>query len=164
MKKALLAATATIVSLISLNSYAYKVGVVDMQNVLTSKHGVQEIQANLEKKFAKQRDAMMKEMKAFSDASKDFSKNKSVMAKKDLASTTEKLKQQQQKLQADQAKYQQAVIAEQGQAMKQFLAKIKTVTAGVAKKEQLDAVYVNNSLLYAKDSKDVTAAVIDGLK
>jgi len=164
MKKALLAAGAAIIAVASMNTYAYKVGVVDMQKVFSSPHGVQQIQSQLEKKFSKQRAAMMKEMKSFQDASKKLDKNKSVMNKKDLADAQMKLKQQQQKLQVEQAKYQQAIMTAQAKAMKGFVAQIKTAAAGVAKKDGLDAVFVNNSLLYAKDSKDVTSDIVDGLK
>lgn len=163
MKKALLAVGAAIIAIISMNTYAYKVGLVDMQKVFSSPHGVQQIQSQLEKKFSNQRGTMVTEMKNFQNESKKLDKNKSVMNKKDFEASQGELDKQQKKLQAGQAKYQQAVMTAQANAMKNFVAKIKTAAADVAKKDGLDAVFINNSLLYAKDSVDITSKITKAL-
>ena len=163
MKKTF-AAAAVLLTMTFSSTFAAKIGLVDMQQVFSSSHGVSKIQAHLEKQFSAQRADMLKAMKSLQAKMKDFNKNKSVMSKKAQADARTKLQAAQRQLQKDQNSYQQAVVAAQTKAMKAFVAKIKKAAADVASKDNLDAVYVNNSLLYAKHSVDVTNSVVDDLK
>lgn len=162
MKRALM--SAAVLAFASVGTYAYTVGIVDMQKVFSSPHGVQQIQSQLEQKFAGQRDSMMKKMKDFQAESAKYTKDKAVMSKKDQDQAETKLKKEQNDLQMEQAKYQQAVMTAQADAMKNFVEEIKKAASDVAKKNDLDAVFVNNSILYSKDAKDVTTGIVDNMK
>ena len=51
----------------------------------------------------------------------------------------------------------------QQDAMKVFLSKIKTASKITAKKDGLDIIFVDNSVLFAKKSKDVTSSVMSNM-
>lgn len=164
MKKVIITASATVAMLFGANAMAFKVGVVDMQKVFSSPNGVSQIQSKLEKEFSSQRSDMMKMMKQIQADQKSLGKNKSVMNAADLAKKQAALKAEQAKFQVVQGKYQQQVMKAQAAAMKTFVTDIKQAANQVAKKDSLDAVFVNNSILYAKDSQDVTSEILADMK
>ena len=163
MKRILIVAGTSVAALLCTSAFALKVGVVDMQKIFGSQHGLRQIQAKLEKKFSGKRAKMVGMMKSIQAEQKNFSKNKAVWSQSKISSAQSKLKADQSKFQVAQAKYQKAVMSAQAASMKRFIGKIKVASSAAAKKGDLDAIFVSNSLLYAKDAKDVTASVLNNM-
>jgi outer membrane protein len=162
MKRITLVAGAALI--FSMNAFAMKIGVVDMQKILSSDHGLGQIQGRLEKQFSDRRNQLMEMVKQIQADTQDLSKNKAILSKADAAKKEESLKSEKSKFQLAQAKYQQDVMEAQQKEMKGFVDGIKTAAKKVAEKNSLDAVFVDNSLLYGKDSQDVTQSVLDEVK
>ncbi len=163
MKRVLLAAGIALAAVFSANAVAAGVGVVDMQKVFKSAPELKQIQSNLSKKFSDKRAKLMEMVKTMQADQKQLQRNQSVMKKDEVKKLKQKIMALQGKLQMAQAKYQQAVIAAQAKVMSDFLGKLRGGAEKVAKKDNLDMVLVNTTVLYAKDSKDVTDQVISSL-
>lgn len=161
MKKLRVLCGAVAATLFSLSAYAgFSIGTLDMQQVFASPNGVEKIQKQLEDEFSGQRTEVMGLMRKLQGDQKDLEKNRSVMSKDKLAKKEAALKDEEDKFQQAQAGYQQAIMAAQKKAMEKFLATIKDAAHNVAKKQHLDAVLVKNTVMYAKNTSDVTDAVL----
>ncbi len=161
MKKLSVVCGAIAATLFSVSTYAsFSIGTLDMQAVFASPNGVDKIQKQLEEEFSGQRTEVMGLMRKLQGDQKDLEKNRSVMNKSKLAKKEADLKDEQDKFQAAQAKYQESIMAAQKKAMEKFLSTIKSASQMVAHKQGLDAVLVKNTVMYAKNTKDVTAAVL----
>jgi outer membrane protein len=163
MRRVFVAASIAVAAVFSASAMASGVGIVNMQKVFKSAPELKNIQANLGKQFAGQRAAMMKLVKALQSDQKQLQRNQSVMKKADVDKLKSKIINLQSKLQMGQAKYQQAVIAAQAKVMSDFLGKLRNSAKNVAQKDNLDMVLVNTTVLYAKESKDVTSQVLSSL-
>lgn len=137
-----------------------KIGTIDMQEIFASPNGVEKIQKDLEKQFSGERAEVMQLMKQLQADQKALEKNSAVMSKGDLTKKESEIKSEQEKFETAQTKYQQSIMAAQSNAMKEFVETIKKSTRIVAVKNKLDAVFVKNTLMYAKDSQDVTPDVL----
>lgn len=164
MKRALVIASTALAALMGANAYAYTIGVVDIQKILSSDHGINKIQSALGSKFSSDRDRLSAMAKKLQDDGASFEKNRAVMSKADVAKKEEELKKEANKVQLEQAQFQQKYMQAQQSAMKDFVENIKSAASTVAKNDKLDAVFIDNSVLYAKDSKDITSAVLDKMK
>ncbi len=162
MKKLTIFGGAVAAVLLSASSYAgsFIIGKLDMQQVFASPNGVEKIQKQLEDEFAGQRNEVMGLMRKLQGDQKALEKNRSVMSKDDLSKKESSLQEEQQKFQQAQSNYQESIMAAQKKAMQAFLDKVKSASERVASKKGLDAVLVNNTVMYAKRSQDVTDAVL----
>lgn len=163
MKKVLMLAGASVASFICSSALAMNMGVVDMQEIFSSSHGISQIQAKLQSQFSGKRNKMVKMMKSLQSEQKSLDKNRAVWSKSKIDQAESKLKSDQTKFQMAQATYQKEVMSAQQEAMKNFIDKIKTAAQKTAKDDKLDMVFVSNSVLYAKDAKDVTSSVMGNL-
>ena len=118
------------------------------------------MQAVLGNKFASDRSKLESMAKQLQSDSQGYQKNRAVMNKDDAAKKEAALKDEANKVQAAQMQYQQKIMQAQQDAMHQFVDRIRTAAANVAKSQNLDAVFIDNSVLFAKDSKDITSDVL----
>lgn len=161
MKKLNVFCGAVAAALFSVSAYAdFKIGTLDMQKVFASPNGVEKIQKQLEDEFSGQRTEVIGMMRKLQSDQKDLEKNRSVMSKSKLDKKEADLKDEEEKFQSAQTSYQQAIMAAQKKAMENFLTMVKNASETVAGKEHLDAVLVNNTVMYAKSSQDVTDKVL----
>ncbi|OGO90217.1 MAG: hypothetical protein A3F10_06640 [Coxiella sp. RIFCSPHIGHO2_12_FULL_42_15] len=164
MKRALVLAATAFGILMGSNSFAYTVGLVDIQKILASEHGINKLQSSLNGKFGGERDKLQAMGKKLQADSVSYEKNKAVMSKADAAKKEEELKKQSTQVQLAQSEFQQKYMQAQQTAMKDFVDTIKNAASEVAKNDKLDAVFIDNSVLFAKESKDITDEVLAKMK
>jgi len=160
MKRTLAAVAVACGVVMSSSALAYTVGVVDIQKILSSEKGISKMQAALGNKFASDRSKLESMAKQLQSDSQNYQKNRAVMNKDDAAKKEAALKDEANKVQAAQMQYQQKIMQAQQDAMHQFVDRIRAAAANVAKSQNLDAVFIDNSVLFAKDSKDITSDVL----
>ena len=160
IKRAIAVVGMSLAMVVGANAYAYTVGVVDVQKILGSDKGISKMQATLGAKFASDRSKLEGMAKQLQADSVNYQKNKAVMSKADADKKEAALKEEATKVQAAQMQYQQKIMQAQQDAMRQFVDTIKGAASSVAQKQNLDAVFIDNSVLFAKDSKDITSDVL----
>ena len=142
---------------------AESIGVVDMRQVFQSSTKIKNINVQLNKQFAPQKNKIVVMGKSLQADIKKLQKNQSIMDKKSLDSLRGKITNQGQQLRAAQAKFQQALFAAQNKAMSGFMTKLTGIVKTIAKKKKLDVVFPKNSVLYVKDSMNITPNVASAL-
>lgn len=163
MKRVITAITLSLGLVMASDALAYTVGIVDVQKILSSDKGIAKMQSALSSKFAADRTKLEGMAKQLQSDSMDYQKNRATMSKADADKKEAALKEAAGKVQAAQMQYQQKIMQAQQETMKQFVDHVRAAASDVAKKQNLDAVFIDNSVLFAKDSKDITSDVISRL-
>ena len=86
------------------------------------------------------------------------------MDKKSLDQLRDTIAKQEQELRMQQAQFQQTLFTAQNKAMSDFMDRVTAAVKKIAEQKKIDIVLPQNSLLYAKDSMDITSDVMSALK
>lgn len=164
MRYSLIALCLSLFFVWSASAMAESIGIVNMRQIFQSSSQIKSINAKLNKKFSPQRDKIVTMGKNLQADVKKLQRNKSIMSKSKLKKLKDKIKKEQQQLRLAQAKFQQTLYSEQNKAMSGFMAKMNKVVKKIAEKRKLDLVLPKNSVLYAKQSMDITSEVKARLK
>ncbi|QHG92341.1 OmpH family outer membrane protein [Coxiella endosymbiont of Amblyomma sculptum] len=140
------------------------IGEVDVRKIFQVSQQIKEINAQLEKKFAPQRENVIGLDKHLREDMKTFRREEAVMSKKESADFHDKIQKEQEELQKAQTIFQKRLYGEQNRAMSNFMGKILHAVKVVARKKNIDFVLPKDVVLYARDGKDVTPDVISELK
>ncbi|AKQ33372.1 OmpH family outer membrane protein [Candidatus Coxiella mudrowiae] len=140
------------------------VGRVDMRQIFQASPQVKNINTQLEKKFSPQRERIINLGKSLQEDAKKFQRNEAVMSEKEKQDLKNKIDEKQKELQQAQVEFQQGLYNAQNKAMAEFMTKISGAVRAVAEKEKVDLVLPKDTVLYARDSKDITSDVISKLK
>ncbi len=149
--------------LASSSALAQSIGVVDMRQIFQSPE-VKQINNNLDKQFASQRNEIVALSKSLQANTKKLDRNESVMSKSNISSLKSKISKQKKKLRTSQMNFQKALFAAQNKAMNGFMEKLHATAEKVALKDHLDVVFPKNSVLYARKITNITDEIIDGIK
>jgi outer membrane protein len=164
MKRLLVAASLLMALIWSVGAMAQSIGVVNMRQIFDSSPQIKKINEQLNKQYSPERDKIVAMGKSLQDNINKLQKNQAVMDKKSLDSLRDTIAKQEQDLRMQQAQFQQTLFAAQNKAMNDFMDKITVAVKQIAADKKLDLVLPQNSLLYAKDSMDITADVTNALK
>ncbi len=137
-----------------------KIGIVNMEQIFKNSAQVKKINTDLRTKFSSQRTEIVNLSKKLQGEMQVYSKNKSVMSKKDAADQAKAIAAQETALRTKQAGFQKQLFQSQNEAMGAFMKKVEAAVAKVAKKEGMDLVMPNNAAVYSKDGMDVTKEVM----
>lgn len=147
----------------SLAAFSAEVGLVDMQEIFKTSARVQKINTDLNNELSPKRDKLQKLSASLDADVKKLQRDEPIMKKNELVKLRAKVVKQDQDLRAEQAKYQQAVFQAQNTKMGVFMSELTSVVKKIAKEKKLDYVFPKNSVLYTKDSLDITPDVLDAL-
>ena len=165
MKKSIIAVSALALGLAGASAFAdIKIGVVNMQQVLTTAPQMKKINASLKKQFSGRRAVILKQAKSLQGDVSNYTKNKAVLSPSKSAALKSKIASEESQLRTEQIQYQQAVSAAQNRAMTGFLNRLKLKVATIAKQNKLQVVFPQDALLYAGTNTDITGQVLKTLK
>ncbi|WP_304985730.1 OmpH family outer membrane protein [Coxiella-like endosymbiont] len=165
MMKRLFAATYLSVAMSwAVASIGQTVGTVDMRQIFQASLQVKNINTRLEKEFSPQRERIINLGKSLQEDTKKFQRNEAVMSEKEKQYLKNKIDEKQKELQQAQVEFQQGLYNAQNKAMGEFMTKISGAVKAISEKEKVDLVLPKDTVLYARDSKDITSDVISELK
>lgn len=165
MMKRLLVVTGLLLAIIwSVGAIAQSIGIVNMRQIFESSPQIKKINDQLNKQYSPQRDKIVTMGKALQQNINKLQKNQAIMDKKSLDQLRDAIAKQEQDLRMQQAQFQQTLFAAQNKAMNDFMDKVTAVAKQIAEQKKIDIVLPQNSLLYAKDSMDITQDVMNALK
>ncbi|MFW0036079.1 MAG: OmpH family outer membrane protein [Coxiella endosymbiont of Dermacentor nuttalli] len=140
------------------------IGKVDMRKIFqASPPQIKAINNQLEKEFLPQRERIINLDKYLREDIKKLKRNEVVMSKKETEDLRNRIQEEQKELQQSQVEFQQRLYKAQNEAIGKFIIKISGAVKTVAKKEKINLVLPKDTLLYARDSKDITLDVISEL-
>jgi outer membrane protein len=145
-----------------------KIGVIDLNKVVTSDPQVSVIQMQIKKKFdprnqditklQKELAADIDKYKKLDDSNKDKSKNIEVEKAQQL------ILDKQKKLQAMRDDFQRDLMTAQNKYTEEVLKKIERIVNDIASKQKYDLIIAKISTAYNKPELEITDQVIDALK
>ncbi|WP_264435596.1 OmpH family outer membrane protein [Coxiella endosymbiont of Dermacentor marginatus] len=139
------------------------IGKVDMRQIFQASPQIKAINIQLEKEFLPQRERIINLDKYLREDVKKLKRNEVVMSKKETEDLRNRIQEEQKEFQQSQVEFQQRLYKAQNQAIGKFIIKISGAVKTVAKKEKIDLVLPKDTLLYARDSRDITLDVISEL-
>ena len=137
---------------------------VDVRQIFQASLQVKDINIRLEREFLPQRKRIISLGKSLQEDAKKLQRNEVIMSKKEAEDLRNKIQKEQKGLQREQIEFQQELYEAQSKAMGEFMTKISGAVRAVAEKEKVDLVLPKNTVLYARDAKDITSEVISALK
>lgn len=162
MKKLLMSIAAITLGLAAITSAwadTYKIGLLNMQNLLQQLPQMKQVSDDLKKQFGDREAAITAAQASFKKDAEDFKRNMAVMSSKDKQDTEQKLIRSEQELQQNQTSFQRDYVAAQNKAITALLEKVKAAVNEVAQKDKYNLILVNSSVAYADKSFDVTQEV-----
>lgn len=164
MKRSLLVACLALLFTWSVGALAGGVGVVNMRQVFDSSPQIKGINDQLNKQFSPERDKIVSLGKTLQENVNKLQKNQAVMDKNSIEKLRADINKEEQELRMAQAQFQQNLFAAQNKAMNDFMVKVTDNVKKIAEDKKLDMVFPQNSLLYGKDSVDITNDLLESLK
>lgn len=143
---------------------SFRVGVVDMHKIMTDAPQMQKIKSDLESRFKPQENKLMSARDTLKADANKLRKDASILSKTERENLQKKVVSEQRGLQQQQMAFQQEVVKAQNIAVKDFVDSVKTITKKIAKKEHLNVVISNDTVIYFDNKYDITSQVLATLK
>jgi outer membrane protein len=150
-----------VVLLTSFPAFSVTVGVVDMQRVINGIKQGKAIIKTLEKSFNKKKKELKKEEEKIIKMRDDFKKQSLVLSDKAKVKKEQELQMRIVELQKKTVDSQRQIQKQEAELKKPILEKLRKIVEEVSKKEKVDiTIEVASPIIYAKDRKDITDAII----
>lgn len=140
------------------------VGVVDMEKIFHQSSQVQAINDSLSKQFTPRKNKILDAGKQLQADIQNYQKNKDVMSKDALTTLQSKIMQEENDVRQSQTQFQQDLYTAQTEQMNKLMDKVRDIVSSIAKKQNIDTVFLKNSVLYSSNDSDLTDQVIKQLK
>ena len=138
---------------------AYKVAVVNVQQVLLQSSKVAEVNTKLQDQFKPRQAKLAATQKTLQDALDKFNKDSSSMKAADRDSTEKKLNDQKATFLKDAGAFQKEVNAAQNSAMQGILKQLSGIISVMSKKSGYSLVLDSQAVVYSADATDITKEV-----
>lgn len=139
-----------------------KVGVVNIQKIITTVKMGKNVMKTLEKSFNAKKKTLKKDEESIKKMQKDFQKQNLVLSDKAKAKKEAAIRQKIAGIQQQTMKFQKEIQKQELELKKPILEKLKGVIDTVSKDEKLDLTFEVSSspIVYAKSKVDITEKVI----
>lgn len=138
---------------------SFKVGVVDVRQILQGSPQVAAMQKKLRDEFGARDKQIQEAQQSFQKDAEKLNKDSSVMSATDRTALMQKLQTEQQNLRTMQMTFQKDVYAKQNQEMQSIMTKMQGVIAKIAKEQNLNLVIAKEAVEYASQDVDITSQV-----
>lgn len=150
-----------LLSLVSVQAFAFKVGVVDLQKALQDSKKGKAAKANLEKEFQAKKKEIDKQQESLRKMSEEFQKKSLVLSEKARAEKGMELQQKMGAWQELVQKSQSDIQAKEAEMTRPLIDGLRAQLNDLAKKKDVDVVYeANAGMLYAKDRVEMTEELV----
>ena|SRR3990167_8680011 len=167
MKKLLLILISSVFALTALGATttasSFKIGVMNLQEVIQQSPQLNTIKADLKKQFDSKEKEIVGSQKTLQDDIDNLHKNSSVMKTAERNALQDKIAKEQQQLQSMQMAFQQQYIAARDKALSSLFEHIKTIVDGIAKKQGFNLILTNEPVAYADDNLNITDEVVKAM-
>ncbi len=150
-----------ILTFISAQALAAKIGIIDMQKVINSIKEGKSVIGTLEKSFNEKKAKLKKEEDKIIKAKEEFQKQSMVLSDQAKVKKEQELQQMIVGIQQKTVEYQKEIQGLEQSLKKPLLDKLKPIVDEVSKKEGVDLTFeISSPVIYAKDKVDLTDAII----
>lgn len=152
-----------LITLLTFSVFAQtKVGVVNIQKIITTVKLGKNVKKTLEKSFKAKKATLKKEENAIKKLQEDFQKQNLVLSDKAKAKKESKIRKKIAEIQQKTMKFQKEIQKQEFELKKPILEKLRGVIDEVSKNEKVDLTFEISSspVVYAKTKVDLTDKVI----
>lgn len=140
-----------------------KIGIINIAKIMQESKQAEKARNELKKKFGSQQDDLTK-LQAKIKADQDtLSKDKTVLAKKDLQKLQDQFENNKREFQRKQQAFVQDLQVAQTQVMRDLSQDLNKIVQDIAKNDKYDLILQRDQVVFASDSVDITAAVLKEL-
>lgn len=164
MRKLLIATAISALFCVNAAFADIKVGVIDLQKVLTSAPQVTAARAQLKSQFDPRNKQIVDERKFLQTDIEKYSKDNAVMKDQERKDLQGKITDEQKKLRDNEADFQQKFMAAQDKSMQEVTKQIQDVVDKIAKDQKYDLILAKGATAYNNPSYDITDQIITALK
>lgn len=140
-----------------------KVGIINIEEVVSKSVKFKEAEKELKKRFEKEEKEITEEQQRVQKLAGEFSKNSPTMKEEDKKVQEKKITAEYVKLQKKQMEFQKKVGEESNVKQKKLLRQLESATKRVAEKDGIDLVLMKGIAIYSKEEMDITQNVIEQL-
>ena len=140
------------------------IGVVDLQRLVTEYPGTAKAEKKLSALFADRKNDLGESEKELASKEQELAKSKSVLSSVEFETKKDKYKKEEEDLLQQENQFNNDVQNKRAEMVKKVLDDIKGLAATVAKNKGVDMVLGSDSLVYAKDTLDLTDDVLKSFK
>jgi outer membrane protein len=137
-----------------------RIGIVDMQQIMTKSKQADKLRADLEKRFNPKKAELQKSADAFKADIEKMKRDEAIMSKADKEKMSKKLAEQQQSLQTRQYALQKDAMAAQNEAVQSLIENVRNIVKKIAAEDKMNMVIAKEAAIYMDDSLDITAKVL----
>lgn len=137
-----------------------RIGIVDMQQIMTKSKQADKLRADLEKRFNPKKAELQKAADAFKADIEKMKRDEAVMSKADKEKMSKKLAEQQQSLQTRQYALQKDAMAAQNEAVQSLIENVRNIVKKIAAEDKMNMVIAKEAAIYMDESLDITAKVL----
>lgn len=137
-----------------------KIGIVDMQQIMTKSKQAEKLRTDLEKRFTPKKAELQKSADAFKADIEKMKRDEAVMSSADKDKLQKKLMDQQQSLQTRQQSLQKDAMSAQNEAIQSLIENVKGAVKKIAADDKLTVVIAKEAAIYQDDSLDITSKVL----
>ncbi len=150
-----------LIVLVSSNSFAVTVGIVNMQKVINEIKEGKAIIKTLEKSFNKMKAELKSDENKVTQEKEKLGKQDMVLSEKAKITKQQNIQKMMMELQRKTVTYQKKIQQQEIELKEPILKKLKDVVEEVSAKEGVDfTLEIASPLIYAKSKKDLTDAVV----
>lgn len=168
MRKILLSmVSAAALTLVSLNASAaadnFKVGVIDLQQIIQKAPQVATINAQLNKQFKPRQDKILSSQKDLQAETDKLERNSATMSAADRSKLQDQIIADRANMQEMVVSFQRDLSAAQNQGMQSFMSQLNTVINSIAKVGNYNLILQRAAAPYADSNMDITNQVLQAL-
>ncbi|WP_158583345.1 OmpH family outer membrane protein [Salinisphaera sp. Q1T1-3] len=140
-----------------------KVGVVDLDRLVSESPQADKAKTNMAKRFAGRKDALERASDKLKQAIDQLNTESDQLSESQRNDREQSIREQKHELELQQSHYNDDVSAAEKKELSAMRADLRNVIDTYAREKGYDLI-LGNSVLYARDSVDITDAILDRLK
>jgi len=144
-------------------TFALKVGIIDMNQILQKSSYMLSINADLLKSFQPRQASLSDAQKSLQEETNNFNLNNSTMSSGDRAKMQNKIIEDQANVQVLTANLQRDLTIAKDEALRKFMMKFNSVISKIAQDGRYDFIEQNTNFAFVKAEYDITAEVLKQL-
>lgn len=160
----IVAASAILLGVSGISLADTKIGVIDLNKIISVDPQVSSLQNQLKKQFEPRNKAVVDAQKTLQTDIEKYNKDSSTLKGDDLKKEQQKILDEQKKFQDLQNSFQHDLMDAQNKSMQTILKRVETAVNSIAADQKYDMVVTKVSTVYNSPSLEITDKVIDVLK
>lgn len=165
MKKflSILVMTGLLFSPVSMAAESPKIGIINIAKIMQESKQAEKAREQLKKQFTPKQEELTKLQDKIQKAQEKLTRDKAVMAKKDLQKLNDEYETDKRDFQRKQQAFMQDLQTEQGKIMRDLSQDLNKIIQDIAAEKHYDLILQRDQVVFASETVDITETVLKKL-